>query len=265
MKKTFKILLALAIFIALDRFCHEATGTFSLYKITLNRPEDPTWNDPSQHPPSLNEPFTFLGHGNESFAFLSADKKTVLKVFKLQFLRPAYFKEMVRAPLAEWPETLVRARKARLDRTFSSIKIAYDLLREETALEYVHLTPTTHFTKPLILIDKLGISHTLDPNSLKFVLQKKADLVFPTLDVLVSQKKYDAVQAHVDSLLNLIEKRAALGIVDRDATLGTNFGFIDGKAVEIDIGSFSFGPTDPEKERALFQTLLNKFLTESPR
>jgi hypothetical protein len=251
-----KILLIIALIVGIDRFCHEQTGTFCLHKIIENRPEDPTWEAPplseaenKQIEALLEQPFTFLGHGNECFVFLSHDGSTVLKCFKLQFLRPAYLKEMVQAPLSSWKETLVQARITRLKRTFDSLKIAYETLKKETALLYVHLTPSTHFKKPLVLIDKLGIKHTLDPNQFKFVLQKKADLLIPSLSRWIAQGETEKAKACLSSLTALIKKRAHAKISDRDATVQTNFGCIDGKAVEIDIGSFSaldplLNPTD---------------------
>jgi hypothetical protein len=246
MKTIFKVLISLIIFVGIDRFCHEQTGTFCLHKITLNRPEDPVWETPALSPAEnaqiekiLSQPFTFLGHGNECFAFLSEDQTVVLKCFKLQFLRPAYLKEMLQSSPLEWKSTFINARVQRLARTFDSLKIASDTLKEETGMLYVHLTPTKHLKAPLVLVDKLGIKHSLDPNQIKFVLQKKADLLYPKISTWIKQGEIDKAQDCVASLVQLIAKRAEKQIADRDANIRTNFGCIGQTAIEIDIGSFS--------------------------
>ena len=53
------------------------------------------------------------------------------------------------------------------------------------------------------------------------------------------------------SLLAFTVKRAEKGYSDKDPHLIRNFGFIDGKAVEIDIGGFHH---DPKKDLVYFHT-----------
>ena len=255
MKRIFKLLLIFALLIGINRFCHLATGTFSIHKIVHNRAEDPIWVPAMQNEnvdALLREPFTYLGHGNESFAFLSADKTTVLKCFKLQFLRPAYLKELLRTFPTEWKSTMIEARKTRLARTFDSLKIAHDQLAEETALLYIHLRPTRHIKKEIVLIDKLGIRHTLSANQLKFVLQKRADPFYPTLKKWARENNQSQLHLALRSLIDLVTKRSLAHIHDRDATIGTNFGWINGKAIEIDIGSYSKGETIDVKREILY-------------
>jgi hypothetical protein len=261
MKRAAKILLILALIVGIDRFCHEQTGTFSLYKIQDNRPGDPIFelaNQPSADA-LLNQPYRFLGHGNECFAFISADNTTILKVFKLQFLRPAYLKPACKAPLKKFKETLCAARKERLKRTFDSIQIACEDLKEETALVYIHLAPTHHLKKSLTIIDKIGIAHQIDLDQTKFILQKRANLVYPHLNALMKENKVDEAKECLTSLIQLIKTRYEKGISDRDARLEDNFGFIGSIAVEIDVGSFSRDNTikTPENtEHLLFQETL---------
>src|SRR5262249_32986319 len=133
----------------------------------------------------LTQPFHLIGAGSECFAFLSQDGNTVIKFFKLDTFRPVYLHRGLLledystyagtlSPSSGILKRLSGIREFRLNRTFSSIHLAYQELKSQTGLIYLHLNPGGHFKTPLTLYDSCGIAHQIDLNDAKFVLQKRA-------------------------------------------------------------------------------------------
>lgn len=235
MKKIFKALLFAACFFAVERFCHKETRGFSLPNIYGEEFEGlPT----SGELPELIGPFTFLDSGLESYVFLSADKKVVLKFFKHHHLREA---DRL-AKIFPFCKKMSTQKRENFKRSLSSYQIAYNELKEETALLYLHLAKTEKRLPTVTLIDRLGIEHKVALDQVQFLAQRRADLLLQTLDSPQAKES-------ISSLLSLISTRSSRGIADRDPMLERNFGFIDSKAVVIDLGSFSKDPFLKKKNR----------------
>ena len=103
----------------------------------------------------------------------------------------------------------------------------------------------------ITLTDRIGFKHQIELSDVEFVLQKKA---LPTDQYLLSLKeegKVKEAEKALSALLAFTVKRAERGYSDKDPHLIRNFGFIDGKAVEIDIGGFH---QDPKKDLSYFHT-----------
>ena len=117
------------------------------------------------------------------YAFTSADREYVLKVFKCYHLSPADWLEKI--PL---PESLVSLRTQALEKrrkkikdTLHSYKLASANLVEECGIICLEILPSTGFHQEATLIDKLGRSHIIDLGSIGFIVQKRAKLIYPTL------------------------------------------------------------------------------------
>src|ERR1700722_12556252 len=95
----------------------------------------------------LSQPYHLIGAGSECFAFKSEDGQAVIKFFKLNHTRPVYFNKGLLAEdhsalagtISDHPLThvshhsvrrLLGIREFRIQRTFNSIKLAYDGLKE---------------------------------------------------------------------------------------------------------------------------------------
>ncbi len=196
--------------------------------------------------PILDQPFFFLGKGVQCYAFISQDNTTVLKVFKHYHMWPDNpFLKKVHLPgfFDTYKQQVVHDREKRVKQIYDSCHTAYEHYKEESALIYIHLNKTHLFNKQITLHDKLGISHTIDADSIPFVLQKKADLVYPTLHSFMKKKDEDGARKLIDGILNLIVKRCQKGIANQDAMIVRNYGYLGTNAVEIDIGSFRVDPT----------------------
>jgi hypothetical protein len=243
---TLKICLFLACFYGVKRFCHIQTEGFSLQKILSNQPYSQKWETglPSAEIAEiLKQPFYFLGSGGQCYAFVSADNAYVIKFFKQHHMRPLPWLENLPLPsfLDYYRKKILRDREKRGEaRIFSSYKIAYENLRNETAFLYLHLTKTDLFHRSLTLVDKLGIAHQIDLDTTEFALQKRATLTYRHLKKLLRRGEIEAIKECISSLLNLFAKRGKLGIQDMDPVISKNFGFIGTEAIEIDLGSFVY-------------------------
>jgi hypothetical protein len=207
----------------------------------------------------VDQPYYFLGKGGQCYAFVSEDQKTVLKFFKNHHIR--FWKFLNRLSL---PSALDGYRQRFLKKTlhqspafFESCKISYLEFRERTGLLYLHLCKTDDFQKKLTLVDKLGISHQIDLNSIDFALQKKAEFSNPKLKKLIKENDLDAAKQCIESLLGLIVERCQGGIRDRDHNLRRNIGFIGNQAIEIDLGSYSKDESLKEPEGFKLELLSN--------
>ena len=227
---------------------NKANHNFYVSNITLKH-----WV-PLEHSPSntadetkeaqaiLHQPFKYLAKGRQSFIFESEDKKYVLKFIKCQRINVSdtYEKFPLPAFLDKKRKNNLLERDDRLKRMFTSMALAKDPLKELTGILYLHITPTQELQKTVTLIDRLGFSHSVVIDSVPFILQKKADKVFPVLKKLMKAKDTKGLKVRLDQLINLFVQRASLGIIDPDKGLLTrnNIGFIEDRAIYIDLGTF---------------------------
>ena len=72
----------------------------------------------------------------------------------------------------------VDRRFALLKHDFDSYKIAYENLKDETGLIYLHLNKTDFLKQKMIIIDKIGIYHEIDLDSMEFLIQKGRAYLF---------------------------------------------------------------------------------------
>jgi hypothetical protein len=224
-----KILLFVILFFVLERACYLATGGFAPYKIRAERCVDGSCQIPSEIKEILKQPFFYLGKGVQFYVFLGEDGKTVLKFVKQQCSRPSDWIASLRGDCTK--------QERRHRDILESCEISHHLLKEETALLFAHLHPQQGSSHLVHLFDKLNIEHQIDLNETSFVLQRYADSFFSTFQNYRKEGSLESARRALDSLITLIEKRSQQGIINTDARL-RNFGFIEGRAVETDIGSF---------------------------
>jgi hypothetical protein len=254
-KKTYvKLLLAAFLLCAIERFCHSQTEGFSVHRITSARTTKATWAPPALKEGEkeslaaiLNQPFTYLGKGAQSFAFASADGRYVLKLLRQERLRPTPF---------ALKEAQRRKKASKRGRIIESCQLAFEEMKEETGLLYIHLNSAK--TSPLpcaTIIDKLGIRHQLDLSQSEFILQERAELVYPTLERLIREDKIQEAKKALDELIALILKRQSRGIFDKDPDFKSNFGFTTKGAIQLDFGRFRRGSSPPGELREITQKL----------
>lgn len=222
------VVILLAVY-ALSRFCHHQTAGFSMAKIKDNT--FPVEMEAQEI--NLKGEFRYLGRGLQSFSFLSEDGQTVLKIFNNRYQSRLFW-----YPFFPFMEKKITLAKSKLKRNFNSYKIAFDELKEETGLLYFHPDQTHHLKQTVTLVDKLGIKHPLDLDSTGFLVQKKAVLFYPYVNSVMEKNDLATAKQALSSFVALLKSRYEKGIGDNDALVRTNFGFINDRPMQIDVGPF---------------------------
>jgi len=195
---------------------------------------------PKELRPLFDHPFTFLGSGNHTYAFSSADGQYVIKFFKQNRMRTQkLFLSKARK------EERAKLRK----RSLESYRIARDLLPKETQLVYLHDTKSSHLNLQISLIDQHGHTHKFQADDMEFLLQKRGILTFDHIQNLLKQGDDQRAVGAMVSLLDLVKSRAEKGIYDKDIQFFKNYGFVNGKPIEIDIGEFRMDPREANPEK----------------
>ncbi len=248
-------LLFFALLFPLYHFCEWATGGFSIYKITLSLPPGPD-KTPSG---VLAQKFHFFAQGGQCFAFVSDDNKYVLKLlyapFAPDFLLKLPLPDFVRQKILKRAE--FRAKKWRRDS--QSYVLAHEELFEDSGLLAVHLGTSKNPALKTTIIDKLGIQHSLDLNKHAFILQKKAELLFP----YIKKHNFEEAKLLLKELVDLLKSRMHKGIHDHDACLHKNIGVVQGKPIFLDIGRFKrTAGRNTQKDLHAITRRLHAFLQE---
>lgn len=247
-KNIFTLFVTACTLFGVQRFCRSQTDGFALHKICSELSFHPEWeveNDPESLGTILDQPYTYLAKGAQSYVFASEDGQYVIKFFRIYHMTPPRFLTHCYWPMCVQGYRLSKMiqKQEELDRDFTSYKIAYDHLKEETGLVFLHLNKTNNLKKTLTLIDKLGISYPIDLDQMEFLVQKRATIAYPALAQITEEKGIDAGKSALTQLVSLLALRIDKNIKDKDPDLNTNFGFIDIRPVQIDVGRFRINPS----------------------
>ncbi len=233
MRWIIKIVIFVLCFFSMAKFCKKQTGSFTVARITSELPFHPEWvvenTSEEQALKALSQPYRFLGKGAQSFVFASEDGKWVIKFFRHHHLK----------------------KNSKLAKDFGSYKIAFERLRTETGLLYLHLNKTNHLLQTLDLIDKLGIHHPINLDQYEFLVQKRAQLAYPALQEWIREGKIEEAKQALTALVDLLRARQEKGIHDKDPDLNTNFGFIGVTPIQFDIGRFKLREAPPDKNELI--------------
>ena len=247
MKKSLKICIFLGSFFALNFLCKSLTDDFSKDFLIPPAPQDSVWDfkqEPEDLKSLISQKYTYLAKGKQSYVFLSEDKQHVLKLFKPQspFLEIPFFKKTLHMGLGKIPfmnffciDYNSPSFKKTQELEFQSYQNALFLLPKKTLLEYVHLTSSKNLQKKLTLYDKIGILHTIDLDSTSFLIQKKTDLLYPTLANLLKNKEIEKTKQLLENFIEFYFDLIEMKIVN-PTTLEKNIGCKDLKPINIDVG-----------------------------
>ena len=229
--------------VGIARFCHHETRGFSRSKIEGNlamAPEIAIASDPAVEQ-LLNQKFYYFSRGKQSFAFLSEDGKYVLKLFNNTYQRKLQWLKIAQSIpfLSSWAKERTTYFQSKIDRTFYSYQIAFEKMPEQTALCYAHLGASSYLPGRVTIVDPLHIAHELDPNKIGFLLQKRVDLAYPYLKTRIERGEIAEARQGIASLVELFFWKYRHAIADNDPLIRTNYGFLEGKAVQIDVGPLS--------------------------
>ena len=131
------------------------------------------------------------------------------------------------------------------------------MLKEETGIVYLHQGMTPVLLPQVAVKDKMGRTHRIDLNEVPFVLQKKAQPLYPALSGLSSEE----LECAIGEFLSLIAFRIDLKIGDGDHEVENNFGMLNGKVVQLDPGRLYFEEAlwEPEKLKYEWWSATHRF------
>lgn len=248
--------LTVGAFFGLKHFCYKQTDGFALNKILSHLEYDARWNsslDLSQDEAVrtvLAQPFAYLGKGAQCYVFASQDQQYVIKFFRVSHIEaPLWLKELpLPSSLEKWRQQKIAAKENKRVKDFSSYQFAFEHLKDETGLIYLHLTKTSHLKQKIKIIDKVGIAHILDLDQMEFILQKRAKPFYAAMEELIQKNQTEKAKSALVGLIHLLAKRHDAGLTDKDPDLKTNFGLIDAEPIQFDIGRFKKGESNKKNE-----------------
>lgn len=192
----------------------------------------------------LSQKYTYMAKGTQSYVLLSDDGEYVLKFFKRKHLDFPWWQR----PLAYLPffgnsvaQSQIRRAQKR-ERIFSGVLLAYQKMRADTGIDYIHLNPTVHLLPTIEIADKRGELHEIDLNPTSFYFQKRGESLYAALRRFKAADDVDGAAAALQDLLNYLVARSQRGILDRDPNYVNNVGFINGRASTLDVGNLTFDP-----------------------
>lgn len=200
----------------------------------------------------LTQKFTYLGRGTQSYVFLSEDQKYVIKFIKMNHLTPHLWLKYLPLPfLDKLRYKKVYQREQRLNQVFDTLHYSYRELKDETGLLFIHINRTKNWNKQVTLIGKKGETFILPLDDVPFIIQEKAELFYSRLFHLIETNDTEGAKSCLRSLLNLIWKRGCKGLIDQDRSISNNFGFVNDKPIQLDIGGLCFIDPDQKLPAAL--------------
>lgn len=246
LKKTLLLILTVCAFYGVQRFCAKQTAGFQVGKIVSQLAPDCRWECPITPTEELaikqilSQPFTYLGKGAQCYVFASQDGKHVIKFFRMSHIdTPRWLKEMpLPAKFEPWRLEKIVTKQSKREKDFFSYKCAYETLKEETGLLYLHLNKTSHLNQTITIVDRLGIEHALDLDQMEFMVQKRAAPFYAAIEEMLQKKEMEKAKAAISNLVQMLVKRHNAGLSDKDPDLRTNFGLVDVEPIQFDIGRF---------------------------
>lgn len=251
MKKVY-ILLALLVtafsgyFIVREQ--NRKTDGFSVQRIASIFADDPKWDiivTPLQVQAAntaLSQPYKYLAHGFQCYAFVSQDDKYILKFIRQQRLQPSLIVQLLpNIFFKSVKQEKERLGQKRANYLFRSLKVAFEDVPHETGLLFVHLNKTKNTHPQVTIYDKAGTKYIIDLDSHEFVLQKKAEAIKPMLSKLVKSGNLHEAKLRIDQIFTLLTTCAKKGIADLDNQLirKNNLGYLTDQAIYIDTGKIT--------------------------
>ena len=194
----------------------------------------------------LNAPFYFLARGGSSDVFHSEDNQYVIKFFKAHRIHPpawAYSK-IARFLIPYGCEQIINKREAQKKLQFTSYKMAFESLQNQTRVVYLHLNPTTHHKNLITFYDNIGIKHSVSADQTAFVLQKKASSFSLYLKNLLLENNIEGAKLLLSQFASFMKERAIKKIYDGDITPRYNLGMIDHSLMIFDIDQLRLRETE---------------------
>ncbi|MBS0616465.1 MAG: hypothetical protein JSR58_07945 [Verrucomicrobia bacterium] len=243
MTQILKFIVCLWLFFQAEHFCQKQTDGFTVLRVQPKQSypafdvESPEWSLPPQR-------FVYLARGAQCYVFASEDGKYVLKLFKKAHLLPSVWSHIpLINRLKPFKPSKMERMRVKQQRDYMGYKVAFERFREDTMLTYLHLNPTEMNLPTVTIVDKIGIEHQIDLNKTSFAVQKR---VLSFNEWLAGSTDAE-VQKGIQDIAAFFQKRVAAGVSDNDSA-PYNFGFFEGRPIQIDPGHYELFTGNPELE-----------------
>ena len=244
-KRLFIALVLVVTFVKVDRMFYKRSGCFSERTLYSTLPSRPEWDLPPLQKEEeklleeiIQQPFTYLGKGTQCFAFASADGKYVIKFhkFRSHMRKFPWLTHPFSYHLTERRRKIKKYTIEKLDRNFQSYMNSYFDLKEETGLLFLHLNRTNTLKKRVTLRDQAGGIHQIRLDDASFMIQKRASLIYPTLEDAIETGDLLHGKQLISQLIALIVESEKKGYRNEDPVLKRNYGYLSDRAIHIDVG-----------------------------
>jgi len=249
-------LFALAIF-GCFRSYYNLTDDFRQANITYDMPNRPEWDILSLSPSEkskidqiLNQTFTYIGKGAQSYAFGSEDGKYVLKFFKFKHLKPSLFVDLLPSvpPFINYKMKQTERKTRKLEGVFAGYRLAYESHREDSGLLFIHLNKTDNLGKTAIVLDKMGWEHKIPLDDVVFILQYKAETMRKVMHDLLAKDNVTLAKHRINQIIDLYLSEYRKGIFDHDHGVMHNAGFVSDRPIHLDVGKLKKNDSMRTKE-----------------
>lgn len=252
------------------RIYYRLTDDFRIANMTYEMPYNPGWEIPPLKASEtrrikniLNQPFTYLGKGAQSYVFASEDKQHVIKFFKFKHIKPKWWMEAFASVpfLKTFYHRQSAKKKRQLNGVFFGYKLAYDVHQEETGIVFLHLNKTTDWNQQVTILDKIRRKHVLPLDPTVFIIQKNAKVTRQEMQEALDNGNLPLAKKRISQIFDLYLKEYAKGIYDRDHGVLHNTGFFGDQPVHLDVGKLSkdLNMKKPQVHRADLEKIRRKF------
>lgn len=259
---------ALGIF-GLFRLYYTLTDDFRIANITHEIPFHQEWEIPAltseqraKFDQIVDQGFSYLGKGAQSYVFLSDDGKYVLKFFKFKHLKPSPFYNLIPhiGPLAQFHDREEKRKKQKLESVFMGYRLAYETHRQESGLFLIHFNKTKDLNKIVTIHDKIGLTNQIPLDDVVFIIQERGETLRTTLNNLLKKDQVSLAKQRIGQIFDLYISEYQKGIYDRDHGVMHNTGFVGENPLHLDIGKLSKDDhlKDPKVYRQDFDLIFHK-------
>ena len=193
----------------------------------------------------LDQPFYFLGRGQQAYAFESADGQYVIKFLRMPKYNPPFWIKLPLLPVAIAAKgEMVSCRRDSFWKSCQrSVSLAEKELKNEMGLIFCHLEQTDDMQKFIVIHDRLKVAHTVDLDRYAFILQRKMEPIAPYLLDFYEKNDHEEIQKTLTSFKEAITYRSNKKIRNKNRNCMRNMGIMDGKVQEFDVGELRLDPT----------------------
>jgi hypothetical protein len=247
MRLRYKIFLGAVGFFAINLFCKGLNGNFDVTELLKPSASGSPWDTSSitkdfDINALLKQKFHYLGKGHQAFAFESDDGQYVLKLFKPHYPHLEIFGDSFNftyIPFSRWFYRTIAKKDfdKRIADDFTSYVNAYNLFKNESLVEYLHLAETKDIKNSIQLFDKLKILRNFDPNTTCFLVQRKVEPLQTTLQKLIKENKTGEIKLVLEKLLHLLARRLESRFYKPTHKFHANFGCVGLEPIQLDIGN----------------------------